>query len=327
MHFRKSAIRLSAVLLTVVTAITPALAATGTVTATTLNIRAEGNTSSAVIGTLQNGAQVEVLGKTDANWYQISVNGGTGYVSGDYLTVAEEVAAAETALAEAAPAEAAPAEAAPAEAAPAEAAAEETAAAPQAQEPFYVKVVAATGLNVRAGASTDTEKVGSLENGSVVKVLEVTNGWYHLENGYISSDYAARCDASEATAPSTANIGQQIADLAKTFVGYPYVYGGSSPRGFDCSGFTSYLYRQFGITINRTASAQMSNGRRVSRNELKPGDIIGFNTHGSGVSHVGLYIGNGQIVHASSPKSGVKINSIYSSYYATRFVAAVRIVE
>ena len=297
MHFNRPLACLMTAALTVVTAVTPAFAATGTVTATTLNIRSEGNTTSSIVGKLHSGDQVEVTGVTGDSWYQINAGGTVGFVSGEYLTVA----------------------------------AEEVSGLEQIQEPIYVKVTSAINLNIREGASTDTAKVGSLAPGSVVKALEIVDGWYRLENGYISGDYAAQCDPSEAAAPAAASVssgrGQQVANLAKQFVGYRYVHGGSSPSGFDCSGFTSYLYRQFGVNISRVPAGQMSSGHKVSRSELQPGDIIAFNTNGRGISHVGLYIGNGQIIHASNPSDGVKINNLSSSYYSTRYVTAVRIFD
>ncbi len=301
MIIRKAAVRLTAVALSVVTVVTPALAASGTVNAggSVLNVRSQGTTSSSVITKLSSGKQVELLGKTENNWYKIQVDGITGFVSGDYL----EVAAADAA------------------------------ALPTVQNPFYVSVTASS-LNVRSGPGTDTSKVGSLKKGTVVKVLETVNGWYRLDNGYISSQYAVKCGdpavstISAATSSSSSSaLGQQIADLAKKYVGYPYVHGGSSPKGFDCSGFTSYIYRQFGINIARTVKGQLNNGRKVSRSEVKPGDILIYDTHGKGASHACLYIGNGNFVHASTPKSGVKINNMNQNYYKNRLVACVRIVN
>ncbi len=296
MYFRKAAVRLTAVVLSAVTLLTPALAASGTVDAgnSVLNVRSKGSTSASVITKLSSGKQVELLGKTEDNWYQISVDGVTGFVSGDYLDVASADAAA----------------------------------LPTVQDPFYVRTTASS-LNVRSGAGTDTSKVGSLSKGSVVQVLETVNGWYRTEKGYISSDYAVKCDEPTAATSadsdsSSSSLGQKIANMAKTFVGYPYVYGGSSPKGFDCSGFTSYLYRQYGIDIGRTVSAQLKNGRKVSRSEVRPGDVLIYDTHGKGASHACLYIGNGNFVHASTPKSGVKINNMNQNYYKNRLVAIVR---
>ena len=112
-------------------------------------------------------------------------------------------------------------------------------------------------------------------------------------------------------------------------MGYPYVYGGSSPKGFDCSGFTSYVYKQFGITINRTASTQLDNGTPVSMSELQPGDLVMFKKSGTGskrASHVGIYIGNNQFVHASTSTVGVIVSDMDYAYYTTGFVGGRRLV-
>ena len=136
----------------------------------------------------------------------------------------------------------------------------------------------------------------------------------------------AQADPSEGTESSK---GQEIVDYALQFVGYPYVYGGSSPKGFDCSGFTSYVYKHFGYSLNRSASGQLDNGKAVSMSQLQPGDLVIFKKSGTGskrASHVGLYIGNNQFVHASTSKVGVIISSLSSSYYTTGFVGGRRIV-
>ena len=116
--------------------------------------------------------------------------------------------------------------------------------------------------------------------------------------------------------------------LFRSFLGYRYVYGGASPSGFDCSGFTSYVYKQFGYKLNRSASDQLDNGTPVSRNELQPGDIVIFKKGNSSkrATHVGLYIGNNQFIHASTAKVGVIISRMSDAYYTTGFVGGRRIV-
>lgn len=130
-----------------------------------------------------------------------------------------------------------------------------------------------------------------------------------------------------APAPSGSATGESIASYAQQFVGYPYVYGASGPNSFDCSGFAQYIFSQYGYYINRTADNQAYNGYYVSRDELAPGDLVFFHTYGSGISHVGIYIGGGNFVHASSSRTGVIISSIDSSYYDSRYVTARRIAE
>ena len=102
------------------------------------------------------------------------------------------------------------------------------------------------------------------------------------------------------------------------------MYGGSSPSGFDCSGFTSYVYKQFGVSLNRTAAGQYSNGTAVSKTQLQPGDLVMFGK--SGINHVGIYIGGGQMVHAANPSRGVTTDTINSGYYANNYVGARRVM-
>lgn len=107
--------------------------------------------------------------------------------------------------------------------------------------------------------------------------------------------------------------------------GSPYVRGGSSPSGFDCSGFVSYVLRQHGVHVSRSSRALFHEGRPVSRSSLQPGDIVFFrNTYRRGISHVGIYIGDGDFVHASNRRGGVKVTSLDSSYYTPRYAGARR---
>ena len=114
--------------------------------------------------------------------------------------------------------------------------------------------------------------------------------------------------------------------VARSAIGTPYVPGGRNPGGFDCSGFTSYIYKQFGVTLNRSSKDQVNNGVAVSKSNLQQGDLVFFSTNGVYPTHVGIYIGDGNIVHASTAKDGVKISSLNTSYYTTNYFAARRIV-
>lgn len=310
MHFNRFASRLTAAILLAGAMITPSLAADGTVTTpegSPLRLRSEASIESTVLKKLANGSVVEVLSSLDGGWYQVTYDGTTGYVSAEYLTVHddEDVPAEEDSEAPEAP-------------------------APQAKSGTesdgknYVRVVEGP-LNIRSGPGTDYEKAGKLYTGRVVEVLDLANGWYKLENGYISADYVVEASASEAQSSGKA---QELVDYALQFIGTPYVYGGSSPRGFDCSGFTSYVYKQCGVKINRTASAQLNNGYAVSRSDLQPGDLVMFKSGGSKpASHVGIYIGNGQFVHSSAPGVGVVIDSLNSNFYSRTYVGARRVVS
>ena len=113
------------------------------------------------------------------------------------------------------------------------------------------------------------------------------------------------------------------------FKGYRYVYGGSSPSGFDCSGMVYYVYKQFGYNVGRTCTAQLNNGYpHITRGNLKPGDIVLFErtyTSSRPATHSGIYIGNGQFIHAANTRSGVVITSLSNDYYSSRFICGVRI--
>ena len=126
------------------------------------------------------------------------------------------------------------------------------------------------------------------------------------------------------TAPATSGNGSSVVSTAKKYIGCKYVYGGTSPSGFDCSGFTSYIYRQYGVSLNRTAAGQYSNGKAVSRSQLQPGDLVMFGK--SGINHVGIYIGGGSIVHAANRTRGVTIDTINSGYYNNNYVGARRVL-
>ena len=135
-----------------------------------------------------------------------------------------------------------------------------------------------------------------------------------------SSDNRGSSDSSASS--SNSNTGSAILAFARQYLGYPYVYGGASPSGFDCSGFTTYVYKHFGVSLSRTAAGQASNGRAVKRSELQVGDLVMFC---SPINHVGIYAGNNQIIHAANKTRGVVIDTISSGYYNTNYNCARRI--
>jgi peptidoglycan DL-endopeptidase CwlO len=117
----------------------------------------------------------------------------------------------------------------------------------------------------------------------------------------------------------------KIVKIAKQLNGTPYAWGGTSPNGFDCSGFTKYVYGQVGISLPRTSEDQYKNGQAVAKNSLQPGDLVFFNSYGSGASHVGIYIGDGQFIHAASEQVQIdKLNDPY--YWSDRFIGARSVV-
>ena len=183
--------------------------------------------------------------------------------------------------------------------------------------------VAASSLNVRSTPDTSGEKVGSLPNGTKVELLEQLDGWYRIAEGYVSADYI------QFTEPTQSSLRDQIVAYAKSLLGRKYVLGGTGPNAFDCSGLVQYVYKHFGYTINRSATQQLKNGTVITKEELQPGDLVFFNSAGTGAAkatHVGVYIGGGQFVHASSPKVGVVISDLYSTYYKRVYTTSRRIL-
>ena len=271
-----------------------------------LNVRSGPSTSHSKCGKINAGTEVEIL-ETLNGWYRIP----EGYVSAGYVTL----------LTTAAPA---PVVEAPVETpAPAEAPAEAPAASTT--ETLYGRVTTGS-LNVRSGPGTGYDKCGKIYAGKTVEILESLNGWYRIPEGYVSADYIRVMDESDLAA---SGVAAQVVETALSFLGYPYVYGGSSPKGFDCSGFTSYIYKQFGYSLNRTCSGQLDNGSPVAMSELQPGDLVIFKKYASSAgraSHVGIYIGGGEFVHASTAKVGVIISKLSDAYYTTGFVGGRRIV-
>ena len=132
----------------------------------------------------------------------------------------------------------------------------------------------------------------------------------------------------ESTASATSSEGNDVVEFAKKYLGYKYVAGGSSPStGFDCSGFTTYVFRNFGVSLNRSSKDQIKNGTAVSKSNLQPGDIVIFKNQGKTViGHVGIYIGSGNFIHAANKKEGVVITALSSSYYSQRYVGARRVI-
>lgn len=199
---------------------------------------------------------------------------------------------------------------------------------------LYVK---ASTLNVRSSWSTSGSVIGTLSYGDSVTVTGTcSNDWrrisYNGTTGYVSGAYLSDEKVDTSTYdPSTAiTTGSataiEIANFAYSFVGYNYVYGGASPSaGFDCSGLMYYVLTQYGYSMNRVADDQMKQGSAVDRANLQVGDLVFFGYNGY-ANHVGMYIGNGNFVHASTPSTGVRVNSLNETYYNTRYIGARRII-
>lgn len=186
---------------------------------------------------------------------------------------------------------------------------------------------AKTSVNVRTLPNTESEKLGGLDFAEEIHVIGKCNetGWYKIEYndtiGHVSDNYLTdtKPEPPKQSKPKNYNppsggSGQDVVNYAVQFVGNPYVWGGTSlTNGTDCSGFVQSVYAAFGVSLPRTSYSQRSAGYAVSESEMQPGDIVCYS------GHVGIYIGNGQIVHASNAKEGIKISN-----YNYRTVVAVR---
>ena len=233
----------------------------------------------------------------------------------------------------------------------------EPAAKPVEKKTMYVN---SQIVNVRKEANTTSEVVKKLDLNTSVSVISIENGWACIEldgkNAYISASLlsnqkqetsrsatverntaAATTEAAKTTETqnpvvkteepnvatgSTALTGSQVVAYAQQFIGCKYKYGGTTTSGFDCSGFTQYVYKHFGISLNRTAADQYRNGVYVT--DLQAGDLVMFGK--SGIYHVGIYVGGGTFVHAANTSRGVTTDTLTSGYYKTNYAGARRVI-
>lgn len=203
--------------------------------------------------------------------------------------------------------------------------------------------------SVRRSASANSIVIGSFADGTKVTVLGTRGNFYKVDCydmvGYIhksqltvneAGEYYVNCteDSSETTYLPTYTMQESlelrssIRSIAYTYIGVPYVHGGSSARGFDCSGLTQYVYMKAGISIHRSCATQLSDGMIVAKEDLQCGDLVFFsNTGDTGgfASHVGIYIGNNQIIHASSSR-GVIVADLSNSYFESHYQCARRVI-
>lgn len=200
--------------------------------------------------------------------------------------------------------------------------------------PVY-KFVVVNALNIRKGPSSDTELLGTISFGNKVQVFEKSNDYVKVVTsngieGYVWNEYIADetilASRSSSGQYYNAELASKIIDYAKQFTGVPYVYGGSTPNGFDCSGFTQYVFKKFNIKVPRTAQEYANVGTKISRENLKPGDVILFDRHNDyRLGHVGIYLGNDKFIHASSSKKKVVIATL--SKYGGNILGIRRVIK
>ncbi len=263
---------------------------------TYLNVRKLPDESGELVGKMPQQAGCDVLGQ-EGDWYLIASGKVTGYVKGEYLLIGEE--ARNRADAEAA----------------------------------EMAVCNSGGLRVREEPNTSSPILTLVAEGEELEVVENLGDWVKIllddEEAYVSAEYV---DISKklpkAVTMTELKYGQGVSDVrvdlvnyAKQFLGNPYVWGGTSlTGGTDCSGFTMSVFKKYGVTLPHYSGSQAKMGASVSLSEALPGDLVFYAKNGQ-VNHVGIYIGNGQVIHASSPRTGIKISNVsYRSLHSIRRV-------
>ena len=200
-------------------------------------------------------------------------------------------------------------------------------------EDYSATMYTTTAVNARDRWTAKSASYGVLDIYTAVTVTgKCSNGWYRVQYkghiAYIKGDYLSTESGGQSIGGGSSGSGTatDIANFAMSFVGYSYVWGGMSPStGFDCSGLMYYVLTQYGYSMKRVANDQMTQGTAISRDNLQVGDLVFFG-YGSYANHVGMYIGNGNFVHASTPSTGVRVNSLNETYYNTRYIGARRII-
>ena len=290
----------------------------GFVNTNALRMRSTPSTEGSVLDTAPQNDCVAVISKS-GQWYKVNYNLQEGYMHEDYL----DVLTCENA------------------------------------ELGY-GTINSSSVNLRSGPGTNYSSVAVASVGSKCYILGLNNGWYKVIYNsvtcYVRSDFVDlteipyenqkspnspqyyRRGKSIGAAPSSAvsgspvssgsATGQQILAKAQQYLGTPYVWGGASPAGFDCSGFVYYVLKCFGYSPDRTPAGQYSMGTYVAKENLQVGDIVFFaNTYNSGISHVGIYAGNGQFIHSPNSRSTVSYSSLTSGYWAEHYYGARRVAQ
>ena len=267
-----------------------------TVNATSLNLRSGPSTDYERITLIMKNQRLVILDKGDGKWYHVNYEGKVGYVDADYLKDVNTV------------------------------------------ENFNASgEITATSVRLREKPNTDANVLASLDSGNEVSVIGINEGWYKVKvsgkTGYVRSDLMKITGESTeviteyipADQSEGSELGRKIVKLALQFEGYDY--GEESPeKGFDCSGLVLYCFKQYGYDLERRASLQYkNNGTTVSKSNLQLGDLVFFSSNHTSVTHVGIYIGDDQFIHASTSNTGVIISNLTSSYYTQNWWGAKRI--
>lgn len=266
-----------------------------------LNVRAEASTKGKLVGKMAKNAACEVLDVDKENgWAHIKSGDVEGYVSTEFLLMGVE------------------------------------AKVKAAQLVSKVVVADTDGLRVRDEADVSSAVMTQILKGEELEFVEELDGWYKVyvdsEEGYVSAEYAHVKESLDTAVTMTellygmgvSDVRVELCEYAKQFVGNPYVWGGTSlTKGADCSGFVLSVYKKFGVKLPHYSVSQSNSGTKISRDELQAGDLIFYANSSGTINHVAIYLGGNQVIHASNPKSGIKI----SKYNYRTPVKYVRILQ
>ncbi|HEX2927578.1 MAG TPA: SH3 domain-containing C40 family peptidase [Ruminiclostridium sp.] len=269
---------------------------TGTAAVNTLNLRKSPDTSSKILDQLTKGERMSLIGSSHG-WYKVSENGKTGWVSAEYVSLKKGSQSSSS----------------------------------------HTSTLTGNNINLRKGPGISHGIVKKLSKNDKLLILKTSGNWYKVRTsdgsiGWVSSKYiSAKAKRNTKTNRGESSLPTEIADFAARFLGVKYTYGGVSPEtGFDCSGFTKYVFERFGIGLERVAADQATQGVKVSKEDLRPGDLVFSDTDGgnNNISHVGIYIGRGKFISADSgPSSGkIVIQSLDSSYWQKVYMTARRVI-
>ena len=264
------------------------------VSTVTLNLREKADTNSKIVTQLNQNDEVTVLKEVDSTWSQVKTGNYEGYIASRYLSskkVKETTSRGSEDIRNSD-----------------EAKKKEEEAKKKAEEEAKKKAEEATKKKAAEEAKKKAE---------AAKKKEAEEAKKKTESKKTESTSKKTTTSSKKSSKVT---GEDIIAYAKKYLGYKYVYGTAGPKTFDCSGFTSYVYKHFGYSLNRTSGGQRSNGKKVNKSDLKAGDILCFS------GHVGLYIGGNKFIHAANPRKGVIISSLSESYYVKTYITARRII-
>ena len=293
----------------------------GKVTANGLNLREKPDIDSKVLTVIPKDTKIAVA-ETDNGWSKVMIGGYVGYVAAKYISKQEDGDASLS----------------------------------------YGKVIGEI-VYMRAGSSTSYPIRAAMKNDSYVKIVGIEDGWFKVETlggkykGFMHPNYilpvkrtevegepepekttssssssssksSSKSSSSKSSSGSssskTSSKAAQLIEIAKKYIGVPYVWGGETPSGFDCGGFTKYVFKKIGYTLPHTK--QINCGTKVSYSNMKKGDLVFFSSGSQKYGHVGIYVGGGKFIHAPSPGNSVRIETLASGYYYSHFTGARRII-